>query len=113
MKKYGIKLLLLAVCCSFVFIAGSKVFASSAYQDGALINAKIIMCGSSSDEDKEAVIDDDDAGSSDDEDKEAVIDDDDKDASKEVDKDAVIDDDDNDASKKVDKNAILNDDSGD
>jgi len=113
MKKYGIKLLLLAVCCSFVFIAGSKVFAASAYQDGSLINAQIIMCGSSSDEDKEAVIDEDDVGSSNDEDKEAVIDDDDKGASKEVDNDAVIDDDDKDASKKIDKNAILDDDSGD
>ena len=76
MKKYGIKLLLLTVCCVFVFIAGSKVFASSAYQDGSLINVKIIMCGSSSDADKEAVIDDDDKG-----------------ASKKVDKDAILNDD--------------------
>jgi hypothetical protein len=113
MKKYGLTLLLMTMCCAFVFIAGSKVFASPAYQDGSLINGKIVMCGSSSDIDKEAVIDDDDAGSSNDEDKESVIDDDDKGASKEIDKDAVIDDDDKGAGKKVDKNAILNDDSGD
>jgi hypothetical protein len=92
LKRYGVKLLLLTICCAIFFIAGSKVFAFSSYQDGSLAYAKIIMCASSSDEDKESVIDDDDKGAQKDVDKNAVIDDD-QDAQKDIDKNAVIDDD--------------------
>jgi hypothetical protein len=83
LKRYGIKLMLLTICCAVVFIAGSKVFAYSSYQDGSQVNAKIIMCASGSDEDKEAVIDDDDKGAQKDIDKNAIIDGDsnDKDSS--------------------------------
>jgi hypothetical protein len=93
-KKIGIKMLLLTICCAVIFIAGSKVFAGTADQAGTLANAKIILC-SSSDEDQEAVIDDDS----------------DNNAQKDVDNEAVIDDDDKGANKDVDQNAILDDDS--
>jgi hypothetical protein len=96
LKRYGVKLLLLTICCAVVFIAGSKVFAFSSYQDGSLANAKIIKCASSSDEDKESVIDDDDKGAQKDVDKNAVIEDDDQDSQKDIDKNAIIDDDSND-----------------
>ena len=94
LKKLGIKLLLLIICCAVIFITGSKLFAGTAYKDNSSINAKIILCASSSDIDQEAVIDDDD-----------------KDAQKDIDQEAVIDDEDKGAQKEVDKNAIINDDS--
>ena len=92
LKKLGIKLLLI-ICCAVIFITGSKLFAGTAYKDNSSINAKIILCASSSDIDQEAVIDDDDKDAQKDIDKEAVIDDDNKNAQKEVDKNAIIDDD--------------------
>jgi hypothetical protein len=94
LKRYGVKLLLLTICYAILFIAGSNVFAFSSYQDGSLANAKIIMCASSSDEDKESVIDDEDKGAQKDIDKNAVIDDD-EDTQKDIDKNAIIDDDSN------------------
>jgi hypothetical protein len=92
-KKFGIKLLLLTICCTVISIAGSKVFAGTSYQDSSLTNARIILCASGPDEDREAVIDDDDNGANKDEDNESVIDDDDKGANKDVDHNAIIDDD--------------------
>jgi hypothetical protein len=111
-KKSGMKLLLLTICCMLIFIAGSKVFAGTAYRDGSFTNAKIILCDSSSDENQDAVVDsDNDNNTQKDVDNEAVIDDDDKGANKDVDNGAVIDDEDKGANKEVDQNAVMDDDS--